>query len=334
MAYTRAQGRDFWFDFDNQTLFQRTPEINDALNRAYFAHGLDFDLVMRGLRTSFVAPDHPALFRNLVQVGEQGFVDLAQIQLGIMLTHLEDVAGIQSAFEDFGQGVLFDDRPGRPPSRRIHMMDGTPETWVGYHRWHAFARAAVLMGADSPRWLHVNRCIALAWAIQSEANPALDRPDNPGLPADRLQELRSVWMGLPVEKLDWAFVNHRNRAPAANLLPAWQPELGRYARVQQILIEASPIGSPQHPGPDGIPLQRFWERSYADFMAITTVYAIQVIADPGPDRGARSGLIQMLKGIEPTTFDGFRMPPLPRPPVSPENIQFIQDWIDADCPEL
>src|SRR5262245_54979989 len=118
MAYTREKGRDFWFEFDNKTLFQRPPEVTDAMNRAYFAHGLDFDSVMNGLRVSFAAADHPAQFVALVQVGQQGFVDLAQIQLGIMLSHLEDAASIQSAFEDFGQGVLFDNRPGRPPGRR------------------------------------------------------------------------------------------------------------------------------------------------------------------------------------------------------------------------
>jgi hypothetical protein len=333
MAYTRDKGRDFWFDFDNQTLFQRTPEVTDALNRAYFAHGLNFDSVMSGLRLSFAAADHPTQFVALVKVGQQGFVDLAQIQIGIMLMHLEDAASIQSAFEDFGQGVLFDNRPGRPLGRRIHMMDGTPDTWVGYHRWHAFARAAILLGADANLWLHIDRCIALAWAIQTEANPTVDRPDNPGLPADRLQALRNAWMSLPVEKLDWAFVNHRTRAPMTSLLPEWQVELGRYARVQQILSDAAVVGSPQHLGADGLPMQRFWERAYADFMAITTVWGIQLIADPGPQRGERSGLVQMLKGIEPT-FPGMVMPPPPNQPLSAVDIQFIQDWIDANCPEI
>src|SRR5437870_3196572 len=100
MAYTRDQGRDFWFDFDNRTLFRRTPDVADAMNRAYFANHLDFDSVMNGLRTSFATPDHPAQFVALVQVGRQGFVDLAQIQFGIMQAHLEDMASIQSAFED------------------------------------------------------------------------------------------------------------------------------------------------------------------------------------------------------------------------------------------
>lgn len=331
MPYTREKGRDFWFDFDNQTLFRRTPAMADALNRAYFAHGLTFDSVMNGLRVSFAQPDHPASFLNLVQVGQQGFLDLAHLQLGIMESHLEDAAGIQSAFEDFGQGVLFDDRPGRPIGRRIHMMDGTPDTWVGYHRWHAFARAAVLLGADADRWEHINRCTALAWAIQTEADPPVDNPNNQGLAANVLQGLGDVWMGLPIDKVDWAFVNHASRAPMAGLLPEWNAGLGRYAKVQRLLGDAAGEGHPQHLGADFAPLQRFWELPYAEFMAITSIWGIQLLADPGPNRGSRSGIIQVLKGTEPTTP---RMPPEPRPAMAPEDIQFIQDWIDSDCPEI
>jgi hypothetical protein len=162
----------------------------------------------------------------------------------------------------------------------------------------------------------------------------VDQPNNPGLPSNRLQELRETWMSLPVEKLDWAFVNNRTRAPLPNSLPEWHPDLGRYARVQQILRDSVTHGSPQHIGANGIPLGRFWELNYADFMAITTVNGVQVIADPGPDRGERSGLVQMLNGTEPTFFPGFVMPPSPNAPLNATDIQFIQDWIDADCPEF
>jgi len=330
MAYTRDKGRDFFFDFDNQTLFQRTPEVEDALARAYFNHGLSFDSVMSALRVSFAGKDHPAHFESVIQPGMDGFLDLAAIQLGIMGAHLVDNAEIQNAFEDFGQGVLFDSRPSRPSGRRIHMMDGSPETWVGYHRWHAFARAAMLLGAD-PRWLHVNRCIALAWAIQTEADPPLDNPSNPGLASGRLQELRDAWMSLPAVKLDWAFVNS-TRAPMPSLLPAWSPPLGRYAKVQQILSTAATDGTPFHIDADGVERGRFWELPYSDFMALPPIYDYALIAPPGPNRGERSNVVKVLKGplTNPTPIP--RMP-LNRPKVADADIKFIQDWIDADCPE-
>lgn len=325
MPYTREKGREFWFDFDNQTLFQRTDEISDALVRAYFSHGLTFDSVYEALRTSFASQDHPAQFQSVVQVGQDGFVSMAQIQVRIMESHLDDDAGIQSAFEDFGQGVLYDDRPPRPTGRKIHMMDGTPDTWVGFHRWHAFARAAVLLGADAARWLHVNRCIALAWAIQTEANPERDNPTNPGLPLERLRLLREAWMGLTAEELDSAFVNDRFRAPAPSSLTEWEERMGRYARVQQLLSAAAGSSTPFHDDH-----ARFWELPYGQFMDLPPIYDVQLIADPGDGRGARSGLIQVLKGEQPNV----PQMPLNRPPMSGEDIRFIEVWIDADCPEI
>jgi hypothetical protein len=210
------------------------------------------------------------------------------------------------------------------------MMNGTPDTWIGYHRWHAFARAAQLLGADA-RWLHVNRCIALAWAIQTEANPTLDSPKNPDLPAARLQELRDAWMSLPAHKLDWAFVNHPTRAPLPGLLPAWSPPLGRYAKVQQLLGNAATDGRPFHTDSTGVDRGRFWELPYAVFMALSPIYDHPLIAPPGPNRGGRSDLVRVLKGPLP---DGIPQMPRFRPPLNPADIQFIQDWIDADCPEF
>ena len=328
MAYSREIGRDFWFDFDNQTLFQRTPEISDALSRAYFRHGFSLDTPMNALRVSFGGSDHPTVFREAIVAGKNGFIDLAKLQLEIMDAHLSDDESIQNAFEDFGQGVLFDDRPTRPLGRRIHMMDGTPDTWVGYHRWHAFSRAAVLFGADA-RWLHVNRCIALAWAIQSEANPTVDDPANPELEDSRIRELRESWMNLPAEKLDWAFVNHSSRAPHSNLLPGWSPDMGRYAKVQELLRAAATNGTPLHADGSGREHGRFWALPYTDFMALPPIYGHPLIAEPGPERGARSNLVKVLKG----SLSGIPQMPLNNPPMQEADIQFIQDWIDDGCPE-
>lgn len=81
MAYTRDQGRDFWFDFDNQTRFSST--FDDAYARAYHVHGLTFDSVMNALRVSFARADHPVHFQSVVQPGADGFRELAALQLAI-----------------------------------------------------------------------------------------------------------------------------------------------------------------------------------------------------------------------------------------------------------
>ena len=63
-----------------------------------------------------------------------------------------------------------------------------------------------------------------------------------------------------------------------------------------------------------------------------SVYGVQLIASPGSNRGARSGLIQALKGVPPFGVGGdFPRMPLNKLPVSDPDIAFIQNWIDHDC---
>lgn len=99
-----------------------------------------------------------------------------------------------------------------------------------------------------------------------------------------------------------------------------------YEHVQQILANAAAGAFPNHDGHG-----RFWQLELADFK-ILTIYGVQLIADPGPNRGRDSGLVRALRGEGP--FDGtlFGRMPLGRPPVAPADIQFIEDWIDADLP--
>lgn len=101
----------------------------------------------------------------------------------------------------------------------------------------------------------------------------------------------------------------------------------KYERVQEILSNASGGAHPFHGG-EG----RFWEKSLEDFKQ-TVVYQRQLIAAPGPDRGARSNLIKALRGEAPFNDSVFNRMPSGLPPVAPEDIQFIQSWIDADLPD-
>lgn len=100
-----------------------------------------------------------------------------------------------------------------------------------------------------------------------------------------------------------------------------------YAKVTEILENAAQNGEPGHQGKG-----RFWRLPLEQFLAIGTIRGVQVIAAEGANRGARSGLIQALRGEGRFTEEGFGRMPLGFPPVSPENIQYIQDWIDEGCP--
>ena len=105
-----------------------------------------------------------------------GFIDLANAQVKIFDKHFNrDMDALTQAFQDFGQGVLYDPRPPRVRTHLIHMMDGTPADWVGYRRWHAFVRAAILSSADRAFWGEILRRIAVASrGVQTEKNPVIN----------------------------------------------------------------------------------------------------------------------------------------------------------------
>jgi hypothetical protein len=338
--YDRAVGREFWYDFDNQALWRRTPEFSDALKRAYFDQGLTFDSLVDEFRASFARPDHPRQFADRIANSRSGFLDLAKLQLAVIDRHLQDNLDIQQAFQDFGQGVLYDDRKPRPPGFHVHMMDGDPSNWVGWQRWHASLRAEQELGADRGRWLHVNCCIGLAWSIQTEAKPVQDSQNNPSLAAQRVEELATAWMQLDTATLDWAFATHPLVPPSIQELRAHQSASHAsagvralmlqartgYAHVQEILeAGAGPTAHPMHDGH-----QRFWLLPYDQFMSLPPIYDHDLIAAPGPNRGERSGLVMALRG----TLQDIPQMPLNRPPLAPADIAFISSWIDTGCPEI
>lgn len=328
MPYTRDIGREFWFQFDNSFLFSPSAAAVTALEVAYTFDGtFNLDRPVDLFRASHGGTGHPAPFLTGIQPNRAGMIDLARLQVAIFDAHLATEDDVRNAFEDFAQGVLLDTR--RLPGLQTHKMDGTPEDWVGYHRWNAFARAIALLGEDVSRWQFLDHCIGLAWAIQTEARP-VDDIANPGLSAARLTALRDRWMKLSTKTLDWAFAANRFRAPTIAEIDTFEgvtPTLTGYARVQQILETATPSGNPMH-RQSGVALGRFWLKPYAEFITLS-VYNRQLIADPGPSRGADSALVKVLRG----TLTGVpRMPRAPLPPVPDPEIQFISDWIDAGMP--
>jgi Copper binding proteins, plastocyanin/azurin family len=199
--YTRERAIEFWFNFDNAFLFQPAQEILQAYQQI---GGPD------AFRRLFVLTrangTYPAAFEQQAQAARDGLLRLTDAQLANMDRHFpNEPESLRQAFEDFGQGVLFDDR--RNVGDKVHKMDiGGPQfPPIGYHRWHGFIRAAVAAGADTERWLFLNRCVGLAWHIQSLAKPEEDNPNNPGLPEEQRASLRERWMAMSVDELDAAF---------------------------------------------------------------------------------------------------------------------------------
>ena len=118
-----------------------------------------------------------------------------------------------------------------------------------------------------------------------------------------------------------------------------QVNVTRYERVREILNEAAKDSQADYGG-----IGRFWDRG-AEQLKKAVIYDIGLIA-PKPassccghkadqsdcHRGAASALIRGLKGESP--FDGSQFPRLPWGgiAVSPEDIEYISDWIDDGCP--
>jgi hypothetical protein len=200
-AFTKEQAIEYWFAFDNAFLFQPAADIIQAYQQMGGP-----DAFRRLFITTRAEGTYPAAFDQQAQAVAGGLLHLADAQLAIMDEHFpNEPDSIRLAFEAFGQGILFDDR--RRVGDKVHKMDigGAANPPIGYHRWHPFIRAAVAAGADPERWLHIDRCVGLAWQIQSVAKPEEDNPSNPGLPEEELAGLRERWMSRSADQLDVEF---------------------------------------------------------------------------------------------------------------------------------
>jgi hypothetical protein len=84
----------------------------------------------------------PAGFKDKIQTVSEWIQKLSKRQLAIMDSFFNaNLDKERSAFEAFGQGILYDTR--RNPQQKLHKMDGNPPaSLIGYKRWHAFIRAA------------------------------------------------------------------------------------------------------------------------------------------------------------------------------------------------
>ncbi len=129
----------------------------------------DLDRIVKEHKINVTYPDDFIKEVKQDQERVKSIIFLAQKQLEIIKRSFgNDIKSQQKAFEDFGQGVLYDDRTPRPVERRIHMMD---EGQFGFYRWHIFIRTAALLNLESEMWIHVDRHLGLACTIdRSQSN--------------------------------------------------------------------------------------------------------------------------------------------------------------------
>ena len=203
MVYSREMGKNFWYEFDNYFLWDERQDVLTA-----FGNIIDLDRICKEHK---INGTYPVDFINEVKQDEErvkSVTFLAQKQIDIINKSFgNDIDNEQRAFEDFGQGILFDDRAPRPINNRVHMMD---EGQFGFYRWHTFIRTAVLLNNEPERLLDVDRHIGLACAIDSIQHPRQstndgNNPNNSEIPPEILDKLRSNWLHLIFEELDSEF---------------------------------------------------------------------------------------------------------------------------------
>jgi hypothetical protein len=204
-----AKVKVFWRDFDNRyngdegiqimsdcNLFINNPNGTIIPNLEWMFHSLKYNI-----RTD--PANYEQLFLKDVKRYEEGITALANDQQEIIDKHDLHNDEFRQALELFGQGLVYDEK-----EKRVHKMDGnTPKDYIGYSRWHGFARAAISLGLDYEFWLNLDRSIFLGLLIQSELNP-LNIPNNQAMSDQRLSELRNTCGLLDIEKLDKSFNNY------------------------------------------------------------------------------------------------------------------------------
>ena len=208
LSFSRELAIAFWNEFDNNFIGNSvSQEVINAFNLVY-AKGFNFWL--KRWRIHRLLGTFPEGFKNeLDQQVSREVLFLADKQLEIINKFFKgDAESERRAFEEFGQGILYDDVNPREPRDKIHKMDAYPLPPIGYHRWHVFIRMAVLSGANNDRWIQIDRLVGLAWALQSELFPENNNPNNSEISQRAIENLRSLWLQRSFEELDNAFGNH------------------------------------------------------------------------------------------------------------------------------
>lgn len=192
-----------WYQFDEVTMYNSSRELTDAYIAIGELFGGDVERsVLARWQELSKSPDYPDNYAELVAPVKGAFAVLSRAQLDVFdMYYRRQGLGLASAFSDFGQGVLFDPRRANVESE-VHSMNGSPPK--GYHTWHAYMRAMMLLGIDKQRWASIDTYNAFAWALQTVAKPSL-RAVNPRLPRLTVARLAATWLPRTPEQLDADF---------------------------------------------------------------------------------------------------------------------------------
>jgi len=210
---TNSISNDFWFEFDNVFRFEPSGKVLSSYGNM---GGLSFSLDL--FNSTRKAGTYPKAFiAGFDDQKANAIKFLTDEQEAIFNKHFNGAsaaADMQTAFVEFGQGLLTDERRNIPKFGHnvIHSMDGSAANPpIGYHRWHTTIRSYTLLnGIVDGLWLSIDRNLVLAWAIQSLLKPLGDssdgvNPNTKSIDPGKLSELESKYLGMNFDQLDDAF---------------------------------------------------------------------------------------------------------------------------------
>jgi hypothetical protein len=196
------RANEFWYEFDEATVYDISAELRAAYEFLRAQLGRWERAVYFAWRDAQAAGTYPRTFVEYVTPIRPQLAVLSRAQLGVFdAFYCRRDPRLVTAFTTFGEGVLFDPRRA-PMEHEVHTMNGSPP--VGYHTWHAFLRAMMLLDIDSRRWREIAPLNALAWAVQTVAKPQ-QRTVNPPLPRSTVRALTWKWLPRTIEQLDEDF---------------------------------------------------------------------------------------------------------------------------------
>lgn len=183
MTYSRELGIKFWNEFDKPfnplfggemaSMVNETGVLIRDFNRNMnpLTGTLDIEKFTNAVTSHNLTDEINAIANKQFEIITQNL---------LVDENFSDIDPLQLAFEDFGQGVLYDrdhddertwkspsgeprldPETGNPMIFRIHTMD----SYGSYKWWHVFIRALVILQADINRWFAIDKLVALSYLI-------------------------------------------------------------------------------------------------------------------------------------------------------------------------
>ncbi|NXY98120.1 Tat pathway signal sequence domain protein [Streptomyces sp. BR123] len=195
---------EFWYDYDEMSYYNPTEELKAAVGAITAPFG-GFTKSYDAWAATRQGGRYPRSWMELIEPRRAEFELLSRAQRAVYdKWYGRDPKGLVFAFQEFGQGTLFD--PRRPAGNKVHMMNYTPPSAThAYHRWHPYLQSFQLLGIDRQFWAHINRLVGAAWEIQSIAQPVTDRNDNKHISKHVVRQVTAKWLCRSNERMNQAF---------------------------------------------------------------------------------------------------------------------------------